>query len=86
VIGGNKFWWGISLLMLIVGSIILLIMIISIVMSCESSLYVGYTVFGLIIGVLIGKGIDKMVDAGSSSEFLEGIKRGIEELKEYYLY
>jgi len=76
---------GVGLSMLIVGSIILLIMIISIAVSYQGDLYVGYMVFGLIvgviIGVLIGGGIDKMVSAGFSNDFLERIKKEVEELK-----
>jgi len=83
-IEGGKFWWGVGLSMLVVGSIILLIMIISIVANASYRVDTSM-VFGLIVGViaeiLIGGGIDKMVGAGSSNDFLEGIKKEMEELR-----
>jgi len=83
VIGSNKYWWGVGLWMLIIGGIILLIVSISTAISCYS--YCGYITYGLILGILIGLliggGVDKMVSLGASNEFLERVKKEIEELK-----
>ncbi len=82
-VNGNNYWWSIGIGMLVAGIIITVILIVIAFsnLSYNSGSFLLYFILGVICGVLIGGGIDKMVSAGTSNSLLIEIKKEMEGIK-----